>query len=545
MNSHSVSKQAAVLIAGRGGAFLFTFFIPIFLVRFLTPTEYGTFKQVFLIHLTLINLLPFGIVQSLYYFIPREPEHRRIYLIQSILFLLIIGGVASLALVLGRGVISTLFHNPQIASYLILLGAFTYPMLVCSFFETILISGGQVKLAAISLFLSEVLRTGFMIVPLFFIPQLAALMAGLVLYALLRALLIGAYVFYHFRYKIEDLGWPLLRHQMAYAVPFGLAIVVQVFQENFHQFAVSYRFDPATFAIFSVAMFHVPLVDLVYSPMSQLMIVRLAELLRIDEGDAILQLFRDLTKHLAIIFFPLFVFFQLVAQKLIILLFTARYQSAVPLFRTALWMIPLSCLMTDGMLRVYAETRFILKANLLKLVLSVVLVLILLPWLGLVGGVLTPVVILLVTKGVMLWKMGRMLGASLSRLVPWRVLFGLSGTALLSGVPVWVLIRTVHGPPIEILILSGLLYGPIYLVLLFNSSALEPQERQWCLEWLRRQGKQFFSTGGGVPDGAPVTVGLEEGGSGEVLLPSRIDEAVEDPALGSKSGPGRGIRKIR
>ncbi|MDC4227934.1 MAG: hypothetical protein MPW15_27820 [Candidatus Manganitrophus sp.] len=83
----SINQQALTLIFGRGLSSSFTFLIPIVLARFLAPAEYGTYKQIFLIYASLFSILPFGIIQSLYYFVPKEPERMKAYLVQAFLFL--------------------------------------------------------------------------------------------------------------------------------------------------------------------------------------------------------------------------------------------------------------------------------------------------------------------------------------------------------------------------------------------------------------------------------------------------------------------------
>jgi hypothetical protein len=53
------------------------------------------------------------------------------------------------------------------------------------------------------------------------------------------------------------------RGQLAYALPFALAVGVEIVQANFHQYVVATRFDAATFAIFAVGVLQMPLVDII------------------------------------------------------------------------------------------------------------------------------------------------------------------------------------------------------------------------------------------------------------------------------------------
>ena len=51
--------------------------------------------------------------------------------------------------------------------------------------------------------------------------------------------------------------------QLAYALPFALAVGIEVVHLNWHQYAVAARFDAAAFAIYAVGCLQIPLVDLI------------------------------------------------------------------------------------------------------------------------------------------------------------------------------------------------------------------------------------------------------------------------------------------
>src|SRR5207244_7017809 len=116
----------------------------------------------------------------------------------------------------------------------------------------------------------------------------------------------------------------LWRGQLAYALPFALAVGVEVVQANFHQYVVASRFDAATFAIYAVGCLQIPLVDLVCTSTANVMMVRMAEVA--GEGQQIaLTLWHDTTARLASLIFPLAAFLLLTAHSVIVLLFTNTY----------------------------------------------------------------------------------------------------------------------------------------------------------------------------------------------------------------------------
>jgi len=78
----------------------------------------------------------------------------------------------------------------------------------------------------------------------------------------------------------------LLKERRAYALPFTLSVIVQVIQQNYHQYAVAFHFDAATFAIYSVGCLQIPLVDFMATPASNVMMVRMTEELPGERGPA-------------------------------------------------------------------------------------------------------------------------------------------------------------------------------------------------------------------------------------------------------------------
>src|ERR1041385_3611209 len=124
----------------------------------------------------------------------------------------------------------------------------------------------------------------------------------------------------------------LLTEQASYAVPFALAIIVQIIQSNYPQYAVSYHFDAATFAIYSIGCLQIPLVDFMATPASNVMMVRMSEEIRDGRNHELLPIWYDTTRKLALVFFPMVGLLNSNARSLILFLFTDRYAASIPIF---------------------------------------------------------------------------------------------------------------------------------------------------------------------------------------------------------------------
>lgn len=490
----SINKQALTLIFGRGLASSFTFLIPIVLARYLAPAEYGTYKQIFLVYSSLFMVLPFGIIQSLYYFVPKEPERMRTYLVQAFLFLQGSGLIALLFLAFFGKSISRYLNNPDLEPYLFQMGLFIFLMLSSAYFEALLISAQKIGQAALLGFVSEATKTASMLIPLILTGHLSDLMWGMNLFAFFRFCFVLVYVFRGYSLSWRDIQWPAFRAQMAYSIPFGFAVILQVSQDKFHQYVVAYSYSAAVFAVYSVGMFQLPIVELIYTPMSQLLIVRMAALRQRSTREEIITLWFDITKKLAMVFFPVFVFLQLMAHELIVLLFTPTYLTAIPLFRVSLLSLLTAIFLTEGVLRAYAETHFILKTTFMKLALTLILIFPFLAWFGLSGGVITLIVVLVMAKIWMLWKISHLIPLSLADLLPWRDLFSIAFFSVLCAIPVLFVKSFGIESTLVLLGVSAAIYSLFYLIFLLTSHLVTFDEKREIARMVRRVGALLPAT---------------------------------------------------
>src|SRR2546429_8408417 len=74
--STSLTARAFWLIFAKTLAFGFGFVLPLLLVRRLSQTEFGLYKQAFLVVGTASGILPLSFSMSAFYFLPRERERR-------------------------------------------------------------------------------------------------------------------------------------------------------------------------------------------------------------------------------------------------------------------------------------------------------------------------------------------------------------------------------------------------------------------------------------------------------------------------------------
>ncbi|MGH9798067.1 MAG: glycosyltransferase, partial [Candidatus Polarisedimenticolia bacterium] len=321
--------------------------------------------------------------------------------------------------------------------------------------------------------LSDLLRTGFLLVPVVLAGGLGGLLAGAVAFGALRfgaALRLTAR---ELRGELHPDG-ALFRRQLAYALPFELAVLLDIAQANYHQYAVAHRFDAATFAIYSVGCLQVPLVDLIAGSVCNVMMVRMGELRRDGGTTALLSTWHETTRRLAAVFVPLVGLLLVTSRDLVTFLFTDAYAASVPVFRVWTVTFLLAALPLDGLLRVFADTRAFFAISAAKLLIIAATTGWLLSGLGLTGAVAATVIAACVAKGLALARMRRLMGLRLEELLPWRSLGVLLGCGAAAAVPAF-LAASVDGMPVPVrLAAAGLAYAAVYGALLLRFGVRRP-----------------------------------------------------------------------
>ena len=463
-----ILKQAGPLMLGRGGATVVGFVLPLILTRLLPQAEFGTYKQVWLVVTTAYFMLQLGLAQSLYYFLPRKDGRERAWLAHASIALVTLGAVCAAALYGSRFLIARQFANPELATFALPMAAMTWLMIAAAPLEISLTAEGRVRTAAWIIFLSDAVRVGASVVPLLLGLGLHGFFWAYVVHGLVR---FGLQCWFFFRRGPPQIDWTLMREQLAYALPFGAAVLLDIPQRTFHQWAVGWSVDAATFAIYAQGCFQVPIINLLYAPISDILQVRFADP---DGPEHRAHLFHDANLRLAAVFFPFTAGMVAAAPLFVPALFTHLYDPSIPIFRVAILVTPFAALPLDGALRAMGHTRYLFRVCLGRLLLTVPAVLIGLRLFGMMGAITSHALAESAVRLVMLDRVRRELALSWREVLPWRQLAVIACASLIACVPAMLISRMAAAGPRPFLALcaAGTLYCSVYLAVI----ALMPGE---------------------------------------------------------------------
>lgn len=479
-----VFKPALILMSGRALGFVAAFAIPVVLVRLFDQVEFGTYKQLFLIFATLFSIGQVGMAESLYYFLPQNARRSGAFVLNTLWVLALVGALCFLGLYAWRGELAELLNNPDLPRYLPHLGVFLMFMLLAVLLEIVMTVRKQHFGAATAYAGTDLARALLLVLPALWLGTLEALMWGAIAFALLRFAAAGWYVKTEFGSALKP-DRTALREHLAYALPFGLAGLIEVAQVNFHLYAVSYFFDTATFAIYAVGCLQIPLFDFLMTSTCNVMMVNMREKMLAGDRASVVAIWQDSVRKLALIFFPLVACLIILAQPFIVLLFTEDYAASVPIFMVWTLTMLLATLLTDGTLRVLAETRFLVVQNLIRLGVVLAAIQWFIAEFGLVGAVLVTLLASFVSRVVALGRIKAVMQLSLAKLLPWRGLGRALLIAALAGVPAVAAQSLLDAHLLVELVVTGGVYTAAYYVLLQAIGPMDRDEKRMLTEWLQ------------------------------------------------------------
>jgi len=414
------SVQVALLSGSRAAGQILNALANIFIVRYLSQTEYGTYRQVYLLYNTLLIAGEFGFVESLYYFIPHQPAKRAIFLRQSILTIGVLQVVLGVLLTQFGRAIGHYFHNPDLSEYMGLLAVYLGLSVITRVWETQLIAERRVPLASLVSGGSETIKVILMLLVLFFIPGIRPLLLAMTAAAGLKFI---AYVVFLGR----EFHWFANAGPMAHGLPqwsYAAALWVPGFLNTVagqvHQYIVGYYFDPVRYAIYAVACFQVPFLAIFTNSVTEVLMVRATQCQSHGRKTELYQLWCSACLKSLFVLVPVVAGLVIVAKPLIVLVFTDRYLASVPLFRVIVVGLLFSGIFQDPMFRACAAMRTYSFFYGLRALLNVGLGVVLVKTWGLWGAAFSTVVALAVVNTAQLFPIAGLLGVPFVRVLPWR-----------------------------------------------------------------------------------------------------------------------------
>jgi len=479
-----LSTKAGYLILSNALNVVFSFVGTIVVVRFLTRADFGTYKQALLIFSMLAPAFTLGVPSSLLYFIPGFDEKEKgQFISQTILVLQLLGLLFCLTMLASSGLIAGYFNNNFLGQILIVYSVFALFSLPCSAFTYVLISLERFRLSALIAVIFALTSAFSFIIPIVLGYPLKIVFV-----------VMDAVVFLQFAYALFFIkglvgGFSLtinrdvIKKQIDYAVPLGLAGMIGSLAWNTDRFMVSLFFNPSTYAIYVIGAVEVPLVQVINTAVNNVLVPEFSVLYKGGNRDRILEIWHESIRKTSLIILPTFIFLMLFSEPLVTFFYTAKYLSSVPIFRIYLFMLPLRVTTYSLILQASGYTRDIMKGTIVYIAVNIILNYILIKLMGLPGPAVATIISTILLSVYFLIKVKILIKASWIEIFPWKKTAFISIVSIAVGLISLPILLLPVGTFIKLLI-GGLLFLGLFIVVGVVTRIITKEDCRLIKEWL-------------------------------------------------------------
>jgi len=482
-----LTRRAALLAAAKITGYVLTLPLPLVLVRVLDQTDFGLYKQVFQVVMTMLGLLGLHVSISAYYFIPRYPDKKAQVVMNVLLFYGAVGGAMALFFTFFPHVITSVFKTNDLVPFVPLIGAATLLWLLASLLEVVTIADGDVRSASTFTILIQLTKSALLIAAAVIFRSIHAVVIAALIQGALQCALLFWYLKKRYGHFWRAFDPQLFKAQLANAIPFGLGGLAFGVQADLHNYFVSYYFEPAMFAVYAIGCFEMPLLGMIQEAIVSVVLPEVARLEAKGDRAAIIALWATGVRKLAFFYVPTYTLLFVLREDILTLLFTKAYLSSSPIFAINLLLLPLQVSIYSALVRAFDDLKFFrLKLSLAMIPVTCALLFVGIHTFGLAGAIGGYVIAQLIDVTLIVSKVCRRLGATARdarRLAP--VLRTMAASAL-AGVAAYSVKSSLGDMrPFIIIAVCAAVFGGVFLLVAFLLGAVTDDEKSELLRFYR------------------------------------------------------------
>lgn len=392
----NISNKFAFWVAlGRIGSMLVVFAMPLFLTRVLNRSDYGTFSQFFTLYSALYVILGCGVHASLFFFYPTASKSDRDKYATNALISLLLLTLISYS-VLNISFIQNLFLGDselsQFKVEIILCIVLAIPTNMIGPLYTV----SEDKIGALIIpSCAAIIRIGVIVVIASLVKDLFFVFWGLVFYQIFILFFI---LFYTFRKHCFSFDGKLLKAQLAYSIPFGGMVALQLLSNYFDKIVSIHFIPPLQYAIYSVAFLSIPGINQIYDSLCQVNIVNMTKCYHENNKNMVVELYKDFVTRMLSFSVPIILAVVLFANEIVSFLYPDNYQSAANFFRIYSLTFITAMFGAGTILRAVNKTSLSLKAYLITCIVGLPITYWLIKQWGIHGAIVSAVINILLPR---------------------------------------------------------------------------------------------------------------------------------------------------
>lgn len=421
----SLKKQAVYNTFGHFVKFAIGFITPLILVRIFSKTEFGLYNQILLVIDTATTVLGLNIAHNLYYFLPiyDEVKHKRSVLTNTLTMVILINILLVIIVVIVKNNVISLIDYPLITENIFLILMIICFNLLYQSVSNIFVIEGKSKYAMYYYIISSIIRTSSILIVVLIYQNVLSLIYVLFMNSLLNTILFISYLVEKYKISFSSFDFSILKNQIKYTYPVSLSGIASNLGNRVDKLILTAFLPPASYAIYRVGNFNIPLLSMAYTSIGNVMLPRMSEYSKTENGNQkAINLWHSYIEKNVILGIPIIIFFWFVAPEFITLLFGNEYLDSANVFRIYIFTMFIHMLGFGYLLRAFGFTKPILRASILKVVLAIVLGFILIKDFGIIGAAVAYLIAYSSNGILQIYFTKSYFKLNLANLLPWKMI---------------------------------------------------------------------------------------------------------------------------
>lgn len=437
---------------------LLNLFLPLVLVRILTPFEIGQYKIYFL-YLAMIPSLCMtaGIVNGLSHWAGHEDQRQKAFQVSWGLLLSIAFFFISLGLLLHPSLQRALQWTP-LQTKLFLIGAFL--SMLATFFDDASIAMGAIWRGALFNSGFDLMRNLMMLSFAVYFRRIEMVFIAHILVVLTKVTA-GSMWGLRLGFQRPSLNQNTLKMVLKYSIPVSVAAGLSIITSYSDQLLVSSLIPPQEFAVYSLGCLLIPPLLIFEQSVNRVLIPRMSKAFSSDKPEAAMHLFQDAVSELSWILVPAGIGLILFAEPIVVLLFTETYRDSAKYLQIYTINQFIHVLPYDAVARARGQGTWILKQLAVFSVVTLVAVLSLTHLIGAKGALIGALSAAAAMRVHSIWAIHNQEGWPLSKMLPLKDLAVYLCFCALA-VVVCVPLKEHYGKTLQWFLVGGLSFSLIY-----------------------------------------------------------------------------------
>jgi O-antigen/teichoic acid export membrane protein len=489
--SPGLNRQAFWLIVARGAGFIFLLALPIVMVRVFDKSQFGVYKQVFVVVGTATGVCSFGFALTAFYYLPRLPEKRGAVIFNIVLYYALSGLFAFAVFGLWPGILKLILGKEGLEHYSPLIGAIICTWVFSSFLESVATAHLDVAWSTLFIIGAQISKTALLICMAAVFRTVNAVLYGALAQGVLQSVVLLWYLQMRFPSYWRQFDRSIAMDQLRYAAPFGVYGLLYSVQTDLHNYLVANRFSTAAFAIYAVGTAQLPFAGILRDSLNSVLLPRVSRLQQQRKPEEILDLMIRAWRKLSAALLPACALLLVLGRDFITAMYTASYLASWPIFELNLSLLVLAIFLTDAVIRTHAESRFFfLQLRMVTVVIQVPASILAMNMFGMIGALMGVLFVSAFEQAVSLFVVLRMLGFGRRHIKKLSGLAGFAAASAVAGLVTWAARSWVPvSSPKLILVFGCILFGLVYACAVVALQLPVQEEREmvnrYSLKFLR------------------------------------------------------------